>query len=51
MFEIWQVLDDGYELQPLLLIAKFISFDDAYFEFKKIINTTPCCIIWNKGEK
>lgn len=51
MFEIWQVTNDGYELYPFILINKFKLFGDAYVEFRKIIETTPCCIIWSKGEE
>ncbi len=50
-YELWEMGSYGEgDFQPLLLNAKFESFTDAYLAFQKLIKTTPCCIILNKGE-
>jgi hypothetical protein len=51
MYEIWEITNDGYEMFPLIMIKKFDFFGDAYVEFQKLVKTTPCCIVLNKGEK
>lgn len=50
-YELWEISSYGPgDFRPLLLSKAFDDFMDAYFEFQKLIKTTPCCIILNKGE-
>lgn len=50
-YELWEIASYGSnDFHPLLLNKTFDDFMDAYFEFQKLIKTTPCCIILNKGE-
>ena len=49
-YELWEMGDLGFgSFQPLLLNKFFDNFTEAYLEFQKLIKTTPCCIILNKG--
>ena len=50
-YELWEVVfySEG-DFYPLLLNKSFENFMDAYSAFKKLIETTPCCIVLNKGE-
>jgi len=51
-YELWEVCSyAGGELQPMFLNKTFENFTDAYFQFQKLIKTTPCCIILNKEKK
>lgn len=51
-YELWEVCSFGEaEFQAMILNKSFDDFRDAYFEFQKLIKSTPCCIILNnKGE-
>lgn len=50
-YELWEVCDfDETTMQAIILNKTFENFTDAYIEFQKLIKTTPCCIILNKGE-
>jgi len=51
MFEIWEIVYDGYEMRPMFLNSEFKNFFDAYSEFKKLLKVKPCCIIYNKEKK
>ena len=51
-YELWEVCDfDETTMQAIILNKTFENFTDAYIEFQKLIKTTPCCIILNKGEE
>jgi hypothetical protein len=48
-YELWEVNKYGEgEIQPSILNKSFDNFTDAYFEFQKLIKTTPCCIVLKK---
>jgi hypothetical protein len=51
-YELWEICDfDEFAVQAMILNKSFENFTDAYFAFRQLIKTTPCCIILNKGEK
>jgi len=50
-YELWEVCSFGEgDIQAMILNKSFDNFTDVYVEFQKLVKTTPCCIILNKGE-